>query len=222
MAAQKYAAVRNEQHEHHEHHEHHDHHFAIIYVSSTNGYQQCFLAVLAYRQWLQKVLEVGAMLKVVDTPGIEPGAFRLQSGRATTALCARFMHQSSRQFFDRFIAPHMHATITNVLPPMFPIDSDSHLIRNPPSQTKTHLTTLSPMLDLHWLAAVSMHSRRKQHDATDQKEDHTRACGFSGRRRYRFIVHTYTSITTTAEFSCNMSMRSQHASSGRTVRPEHV
>ncbi len=25
----------------------------------------------------------------MDTPGIEPGAFRMQSGRATTALCAQ-------------------------------------------------------------------------------------------------------------------------------------
>ncbi|CAI5702926.1 unnamed protein product [Peronospora effusa] len=34
----------------------------------------------------------GESKKELDTPGIEPGAFRLQSGRATTALCAQQLH----------------------------------------------------------------------------------------------------------------------------------
>ena len=38
----------------------------------------------------------GVMRKGVDTPGIEPGAFRLQSGRATTALCARSLTADTR------------------------------------------------------------------------------------------------------------------------------
>ena len=51
-------------------------------------------------------------LKALDTPGIEHGAFRLQSGRATTALCARHMKCSRHTIFDRFIAPHACNTHT--------------------------------------------------------------------------------------------------------------
>ncbi len=39
-----------------------------------------------------------AVQKGMDTPGIEPGAFRLQSGRATTALCAQMIHDNADQF----------------------------------------------------------------------------------------------------------------------------
>ncbi|CAI5702925.1 unnamed protein product [Peronospora effusa] len=44
----------------------------------------------------------GESKKELDTPGIEPGAFRLQSGRATTALCAQQLHIKLPQYKTRF------------------------------------------------------------------------------------------------------------------------
>ena len=41
--------------------------------------------------------------KALDTPGIEPGAFRLQSGRATTAICARNMNTFTDTFFTALL-----------------------------------------------------------------------------------------------------------------------
>ena len=41
----------------------------------------------------------------LDTPGIEPGAFRLQSGRATTALCAQQI-RTNRLSFSHYLRPH--------------------------------------------------------------------------------------------------------------------
>ena len=42
----------------------------------------------------------------MDTPGIEPGAFRLQSGRATTALCAQQISTLPHQFTLPRTAPY--------------------------------------------------------------------------------------------------------------------
>ena len=39
----------------------------------------------------------------LDTPGIESGAFRLQSGRATTALCAQQTHLYHRAIQNAFL-----------------------------------------------------------------------------------------------------------------------
>ena len=50
----------------------------------------------------------------MDTPGIEPGTFRMQSGRATTALCAQLTRQVQTHF-------HTHQRrASNTRPPTHP------------------------------------------------------------------------------------------------------
>ena len=56
--------------------------------------------------------------------GLNPGAFRLQSGRATTALCARNMDSFSLHFSPRFIHSHNHHIHSNELLQVLSVDTD--------------------------------------------------------------------------------------------------
>ena len=63
-----------------------------------------------------------ARLRNLDTPGIEPGAFRLQSGRATTALCAQYIRLYQPTFSQTQIHPN---TGPHSLPLVFAVFCDS-------------------------------------------------------------------------------------------------
>ena len=68
----------------------------------------------------------------MDTPGIEPGAFRLQSGRATTALCAQQISTLPHQFTLPRTAPYHSFSSSS--------SSSQNLRQTGPSHIATPLT----------------------------------------------------------------------------------
>ncbi len=95
----------------------------------------------------QKVRRVGDVVVVygrgknVDTPGIEPGTFRMQSGRATTALCAQFLFSSTTFFYKHPI----HTLIVD--PPSHSyIHIHSHTLTNSFPHSRHYETTIHSIL----------------------------------------------------------------------------
>ena len=81
----------------------------------------------------------------MDTPGIEPGAFRLQSGRATTALCALMRTTMMAHFHTH------HGTIHTPI-----IDHPWPTIRKHIQNTKSNTNTSSRSIPHH---TISYHTR---------------------------------------------------------------